>query len=275
MDKQRYIEYAKRELIVENLETIYECEERAVYVATTLKYGDIIMKMNDDVYELMMEYTALKDMSGNNCAKVYNCIGGEMILEERIIPGNELRKVVDTDTRLSYFVETFNCIHKIPMNAKMYDTYLDWLSRAYEFCIGANVKPELTEKMHVAKAIGEELFEKYPERVLLHGDLHHDNMLLNKEGKYSIIDPKGVIGPEVFDIPRFVLNELDEDVNIKGKEHISYVISELSKRLSYDITDIKKLFFMETILSNAWCVEDGEEVDEEAIGIAAEILREV
>ncbi len=98
--------------------------------------------------------------------------------------------------------------------------------------------------------------------------------MLNKCGKYSIIDPKGVIGPRIFDIPRFVLNELDENLNKTGKRHILYVINELSKALNYDEKDIKKLFFMETMFANIWCIEDGEEIDEDVINMAYEILEE-
>lgn len=98
--------------------------------------------------------------------------------------------------------------------------------------------------------------------------------MLNKCGKYSIIDPKGVISPRIFDIPRFVLNELDENLNKTGKQHILYVINELSKALNYDEKEIKKLFFMETMLANIWCIEDGEEIDEDVINMAYEILEE-
>ena len=43
----------------------------------------------------------------------------------------------------------------------------------------------------------------------MHGDLHHDNILLRKDGSYAMIDPKGVAGPEILDLPRYIMNEID------------------------------------------------------------------
>lgn len=126
--------------------------------------------------------------------------------------------------------------------------------------------------MFQAYEIGKELFAKYADRVLLHGDLHHHNILLDSSGRYKIIDPKGVTGPSIFDLPRFVLNELDLKINVTGEEHIKYVINRLSELLGYEKKDIDKLFFMEVILANVWCLEDGEEINEQDINIAVNVL---
>ena len=132
----------------------------------------------------------------------------------------------------------------------------------------------LGQKMMLAREIGQELFGKYPDRVLLHGDLHHDNMLLAQNGDYVIIDPKGVIGPAIFDIPRFLLNEIDEVVDQSKKEHIQSIIIRMSECLGYPVEDIKKLFYMEVVLGNSWCVESGEEPNLQHLQLAFEILHE-
>lgn len=57
-----------------------------------------------------------------------------------------------------------------------------------------------------------------------------------------------------------------------GEEHIKYVINRLSELLGYEKKDIDKLFFMEVILANVWYLEDGEEINEQDINIAANVL---
>ncbi len=275
MDKRRYIDFIKKYWLAENIITIYDEEDSAVYFADTCKYGAIAMKVNDNGEEIIREYSALEGMRGERCATVYNCLSGEAIIIERIIPGNSLREELDLDKRIEAFCETFKAIHKIPKNEEIYYNYLIWLENAVDFCVNNGIDNELTEKIKIARDIGKELFDKYPERYLLHGDLHHDNILLKKDGKYSIIDPKGVIGPRIFDIPRFVLNELDENLNKTGKEHILTVINKLTCILDYDESDIRKLFFMETMLANIWCVEDDEDIDESVINMAFEILHNI
>lgn len=275
MDKQRYINFIKKDWLAENIITVYEEEDRAVYFADTWKYGAIAMKVNDNLEEILKEYTALDGLRGDRCATFYNCLSGEAIIVERIIPGISLREELDLEKRLEAFCETFKVIHKIPKNEKVHYNYLEWLENAVDFCVDNNIDNDLTEKIKIARDIGKELFDKYTERYLLHGDLHHDNILLKNDGKYSIIDPKGVIGPRIFDIPRFILNELDENLNKTGKEHILKVINKLASMLCYDEEDIRKLFFMETMLANIWCVEDDEDIDESAMNMAFEILQNI
>lgn len=111
---------------------------------------------------------------------------------------------------------------------------LQWdLKHIKTICVNSGVDMELTKHMKRAKDIGEEMFAKYPERTLLHGDLHHDNILLNANGDYSMIDPKGIVGPRIFDLPRFIMNELDPGLNTSGKSHIDLVIHMLSESLHY------------------------------------------
>ena len=87
-----------------------------------------------------------------------------------------------------------------------------------------------------------------------------------------MIDPKGVEGPAIFDVPRFILNEFDTEYDEEDQEHIETVIEVISKRLNYPVEDVRKLLYMEMVLANVWSIEDGEEVNEEQMQIAEKIL---
>ena len=43
--------------------------------------------------------------------------------------------------------------------------------------------------------------------MLLHGDLHHENILLDASGNWKAIDPQGRIGEQCLECGRFLLNE--------------------------------------------------------------------
>ncbi len=55
-----------------------------------------------------------------------------------------------------------------------------------------------------------ELVSSTGESVLLHGDLHHDNILLRgaPDGavEWAVIDPKGIVGDVHFDVIQYLLN---------------------------------------------------------------------
>ena len=80
------------------------------------------------------------------------------------------------------------------------------------------------------------------------------------------------MGPEIFDLPRFVLNEL-EYVQEDDVAHIELVIEELCKQLGYPKEDVRKLFYMETVLANIWHMEDGQAVNDDHMRIAQAIMR--
>lgn len=84
--------------------------------------------------------------------------------------------------------------------------------------------------------------------MLLHGDLHHDNILLAEDGTYKIIDPKGVVGDPVFDVSRFVLNEFDAEPTEPTYRKIVGILHVLSQNLQIPETILKQCLYVETTM---------------------------
>lgn len=250
------------------LEPVYESDRRAVFLAESENFGPVVLKYNTNSAALSQEYAALCAFSGKSFCKVFAYDAeAHLLLEERILPGTPLRAEPDIHQRLRCFASVFQSIHR--PTAIACPTYLDWLEKAYTNCLNLPLPADITQQMETALQFGQELFSKYSDRVLLHGDLHHDNILRSSDGSYRVIDPKGVSGPAVFDIPRFVLNELDPALGSADIPHIRSVIHILSELLRYEESDLAKLFFMETILANVWSMEDGEPADMQSLSVAA------
>ena len=93
------------------------------------------------------------------------------------------------------------------------------------------------------------------DKYILHGDLHHGNIVLDND-TYKAIDPYGRIGEKLLEIGAFVMNELwlfgtrDEDI----KE----VISKIAKLLNEDERFIAKISFIRVVLSTAWAIEEND-----------------
>lgn len=282
MDMKGKLDYAVSKWKLTNITEVYANSVRAVYRAKSETYGSVIVKINNNADELCIEAAVLGVLNGNGCCTLYAFEEEKgILLEEQICPGTVLRDEQDVQKRVECFAAVFEKIHR-GGRALEFETYLDWLANAKQFCEestrSGSVKVQtilkasgLPKKMQHAYEIGEEMFTKYSERVLLHGDLHHDNILANAEGGYSVIDPKGVIGPRIFDVPRFVLNEIGYVKELEAeeiKEHLEWVIRLINERLGYPVQDICNLLFMETILASVWSVEDGEEINEMQIRVA-------
>lgn len=273
---QERLQTACRKWNLTGISSVYEREHDGVYRAVSAEFGPVILKIKtrSDDTALSGEFRALTEMKEKGCCQVYAFDRANgLLLEERIFPGTALNQEPDWERRLLSFAQVFESIHVVPENAASYPSYLDWVRNACKSVTDQGNR-ELSEGMHLAVKIAVEMFAKYQERMLLHGDLHHENILRNESGNYSIIDPKGVVGPLVFDIPRFVLNELDDRDDSLRKVHIDRVIERLSHLLKYPASDLCRLFFMEVMLANAWCFEDGEEIEEKDVLFAWEMVKE-
>jgi len=116
--------------------------------------------------------------------------------------------------------------------------------------------------MKKAKDICLSVSTLYSQKMLLHGDFHHDNILLGKDGEYIIIDPKGVIGDPVFDIARFILNEFFGEINRESHKKINYIICILEKNLNIPNYILRQCLYVETAMGACWSVEDGSTPEE-------------
>lgn len=232
--------------------------------------SEIFIKKSNDIPQLKSEYEMLLSLNGEHCCKVISFDEKEgQLIEERIIPGTTLRKEKSLEKRLEVLGEIFYAIHKPKTEGK---TYLDWLAGSKNYCKNNPVGEEWTKRAELGYSICLEMFEKYSERFLLHGDLHHDNILLKEDDTYVMIDPKGVIGPAILDLPRFILNEIETDYEEPATEHVAKVIERMSQQFEYPLEDVQRCFVMETILANIWCMEDGENVNMQQMEIADRIL---
>lgn len=251
-------------------EEIYQHPTKAVFSAESEQFGPVILKIDENTSQLKSEYRMLAGLSGSHSCTVYAYDeSAGLLLEERIFPGTVLREEPSLEKRVRIFVQVFREIHR---PADEGETYLDWLERICEYCEQNHMAEEVAKEASRARGFCAEMFGKYPDRMLLHGDLHHDNLLLRIDGSYAMIDPKGVIGPAVLDLPRFLLNELDTEHASPDRQHIQEAIGLVAGHTGYPETDIRKLFYMETVLENVWRAEDGDEMNRQEMEIARSFL---
>lgn len=266
-DMRDKINYAVKKWELEHLEVIYEHLTKGVFTAGSQNFGAVILKIDQNKSQLASEYQMLARLSGIYSCKVYAFDeSAGLLLEERICPGTVLRREASLGTRIRRFLQVFQEIH-MPVDSG--PTYLNWLEQICEYCVRHQVVEDMASRAHL---FCEEMFEKYPDRVLLHGDLHHDNLLLKADGSYAMVDPKGIVGPAIMDLPRFILNELDTDHACPDRRHMEEVIRLLGEQSGYPAADIAKLYYMEAVLANVWCAEDGEEMNREEMELAELLL---
>jgi streptomycin 6-kinase len=94
-------------------------------------------------------------------------------------------------------------------------------------------------------------------RVVLHGDLHHDNVLTATRERWLAIDPHGVVGDPGYDVGAMLYNP---DPHIRGDELLALVparIEQLAEGLHLSTERVVCWGFVVAVLSEVWTAQDG------------------
>ncbi|MCL2752542.1 MAG: aminoglycoside phosphotransferase family protein [Defluviitaleaceae bacterium] len=253
-----------------NFEQIDYYSWSCLFTCISEQYGDCVLKIGSLLELTQTEYHLLKDFGGNGLCKIYEAdVDNGVLLIERIMPGTQLSDEPSQDARINEFCSLVQKLHKPPANMDKYDTYMEWVSEITTFIKTRPDYAGLCQKMIKAEGICQPLWEKYTDRLLLHGDLHLENILLGKDG-YCAIDPMGVIGDPVFNVTLFILDEIDWDT----EGNFEYVVKTISTKLNIPEQDIRALLYIEACRVNCCYVEDGDydEVDMDVISLVERMM---
>lgn len=249
---------------LDSLQFIPSYSANLVFICHSKSFGKTVLKIgNPSSREVFTEFHTLNQYNGKRFCRVFDAdIEKGIILEECVQPGNPLREENSLDKRLSVFCSLYNGLHIASTSAEIYPTYVEWVCRITEYMSKRQDFVELYFHMKKAKEICLSISSSYSQNLLLHGDFHHDNILLGNDGVYKIIDPKGVIGDPVFDVPRFILNEFDDEMTTELYNKVNEIICVLEKQLSIPGRILKQCLYVETAMAMCWCVESGSTAEE-------------
>ena len=213
----------------------------------------IILKLGINVKELNAEAVALKSFGGFGAVKILIQREGALLLE-RAIPGDLLKSYFpnrDHDA-IQITCEVMKKLHQAPLTSShTYPHVRDWLTALDK---NWDIPAGYLEK---ARHLRDQLLITAPTEVLLHGDLHHENILRQGE-QFVIIDPKGVIGEPAYEIPAFIRNPIPKLLdNDQASKIISTRISDFSDILGIDRKRIEDWCFVQAVLSWLWSLEEG------------------
>jgi len=92
---------------------------------------------------------------------------------------------------------------------------------------------------------------------LLHGDLHHENVLLDDERGWLAIDPKGLVAELEFEAGAALRNPLQRPDVFTNPETIARRVHRFTRELRLDESRMVAWAFVQSVLAVIWLVEDG------------------
>lgn len=224
------------------------------YVATATQGDrDVVLKLG---LEIDRELATLEHYAGRGCVKLleYDLSRRAMLLEY-LNPGTPLADhFPDRDEEATNIAAALlNELHHAPAFEEDFPSLEEWLETLYHTGDGIIPQDLLTRARTWATELTMEPAENV---VLLHGDLHHENILYSKQG-WRAIDPKGVIGERGYDIATFIYNPIPALQNHpNAKAIIANRLDIFSKALDIDREHLRRMAYIQAILAACWAIED-------------------
>jgi len=130
-------------------------------------------------------------------------------------------------------------------------TLADWTEGVVQ-AKTAGFAPPLSDR---AAAVRNELLASSPPPALLHGDLHHFNILSAERRPWLAIDPKGVVGDPAYEPAPFLYNPMDRILEASdSKKIVERRIEHLAEH--FDRQRIIGWALVQSVLSAWWSFQD-------------------
>jgi len=105
--------------------------------------------------------------------------------------------------------------------------------------------------------------------VLLHGDLHHENILAAQRQPWLAIDPKGIIGEAAYETGSWLRNPYPGLMKLpQPGRTLARRIDQFAEKLGFERARIRDWAVAQAVLSVWWGIEDFGYVEDEALAIA-------
>jgi streptomycin 6-kinase len=169
----------------------------------------VVFKASVPNKEMRTEIDSLRSFDGNGMVKLLESDPGRgVMLIERLLPGNSLLSLDDDVEATGIAAGVMGRLKGELPAEHSFPSVEDWFSSLGKvrkrFDGGSGPLPSAL--LDSAERISTQLLTSTTQPVLLHGDLHHDNILESSRGPWLAIDPKGVVEDPAFEVCAFLRN---------------------------------------------------------------------
>lgn len=234
-----------------------------------------VLKLAPPDKEFANEIEALKLYDGDGAVRLLaSDSSATALLLERIEPGTMLVEMEDDVAATEIAALTFKRLFR-PLPAEhSFPTIARW-GQAFErvrATYGGGSGSFPSELFEPAAEIYAEMCADQETPVLLHGDLHHQN-ILHSGDDWVAIDPKGLAGERAYEIGPLLWNKKESSPDLRSLALRR--IAQVSEILELDRQRVLRWGFAESVLSVLWGFEDSGTVAETDLVLPRALVGEV
>lgn len=240
----------------------------------------VVIKACAPTGEFEEESEALRLFNGQGMVKLLaSDPANEVMLLERLHPGTTLVSMVPKHDKqaTSILAGVMRQLWRPAPQEHHFPTVQQWSSglarlRAY---YNGGTGPFPARLVEEAETLFAELNASAPAPMLLHGDLHHDNVLAAGTDIWRAIDPKGLVGDPAYEPAGLLHNPQPQLLSAPNPQRLlAHRIDQLAEELALDRARIRNWAVAQTVLATWWGVEDTGKVWQEAL-TCAELLSHI
>jgi streptomycin 6-kinase len=222
-----------------------------------------ILKLGVPDPELTSEIAALRLFDAQGCALLIEAEPERgALLVERVFPGETLLELTDDDEATRIVAQVMRALWRPappPPEDAVFKTSarlafgLQRLRARYDG--GTGPLPE--DMVQRAEALFAELLASSSAPLLLHGDLHHGNILTSERAPWLAIDPKGVIAEGEYEVGALIRNPLPRLLELSDMTStLARRFDILAETLGFDRQRMVAWSWAQVVLSAWWHIED-------------------
>lgn len=250
------IEYLAHEWNLTDLQPVDNMTYNFVAKANHPEHGPVVVKLSFNEKMISGEIRALTHFGGTGMVDLIAINPTyHAILLHQAIPGNSLKSLYAGDIHKSFkiYADIVKSLSSAPQpSTHAFKHIRDWLLALDK----ANPKLFPHELLQHSIELKAELLDSLKNEYILHGDLHHDNILCDGNS-WMAIDPKGIIGEIEFEAAAFdFLSDAELD-SAKSQNELKTRILGLAERIGLDPKRLTQWVFVRSMLGAAWAIEGG------------------
>lgn len=195
-----------------------------------------------------------------------------LMLLESLQPGTVLTTVEEDERAISIATSVMRQLWRPVPAQHPFKSVFDWgkgFTRLREYFNGGN-GPFPVALLEEAETLYAEMSATMITPVLLHGDLHQENILAAEREPWLAIDPKGLIGEPAYETGSLLRNPLPQILQVpQPRRLLARRIDQLANELSMDRTRIRDWALAQSVLAAWWSIEDFGNVSEDELACAS------
>ncbi len=232
---------------------------------------EAVLKLGIPNPELVSEIEALRIYAGHGVARLLEADAAEgALLIERLQPGQAVSMLDDEQSTCIAAQIMQQFCRPVPSkhNLRSVEQWALGITRLRKQHPNGNssIPSHLIDK---AESLFSELIASASPLVVLHGDLHHWNILSAQRQSWLAIDPKGVVGEPAFEIAAWMHNPMPWLLEHPSPRRVlARRLDQFREILQIDRQRLWGWSLAQTVLSACWCLEDKAGCSDEMIAVA-------